>query len=186
MHSFWVSLIALALCVFITSAQLTTDDPSTTIYKCDVVDNCSARGHCITDDEDGSWYCLCAEEYTTHPAVDEDTPAEERVYCNYKQKSQLTAFLLSWFLGEVGGGQWYLGLNALAGAKLGFTLAMCCCACCWNAAREGDDDERAPIVAAGCCACCGLCGVFTWWLVDIIRFSMNWYKDENGVFPYEM
>ena len=63
--------------------------------------------------------------YTTHPEPDVNAPDEDRVYCQYEQKSQLVAFLLSWFFGFFGGGHWYLGLFGYAGAKLAYGVFSC-------------------------------------------------------------
>merc|ERR1719295_1405519 len=155
MQSFWVTLAYLVISVLLvynTSAQVTT-----TAYECD-------------------------DEYTTNPAVDDDTADEDKVYCNYKQKSQLTAFLLAFFLGFYGGGQWYLGLYGLAGAKLAVTLVFYYASCCLQMAMESIGTEAWP---GQVCLCCGWLGIFIWWLVDIIHFGMNDYEDENGVLPYE-
>merc|ERR1712087_708776 len=148
-------------------------------YACDELTNCDARGRCSTDD-DGDWICLCDDGYTTHPANDPGTAEEDQVFCNYKQKQQLTAFLLQWFFGYFGGGHWYVGLTTLAGWHLGVALFICCGTCCIAAVAAGAQEPNA-LVAVNCCACCGFLGLFVWWLVDIIRFGMNWYKDGNGV-----
>merc|ERR1712154_527611 len=92
-------------------------DPSD---DCDEATNCNARGVCATK-EDGDWYCICDDGYTTENADDEAT-----VFCDYEQKKQLTAFLLAWFLGGFGGGQWYIGLTGLAVGKLLMGLSVCC------------------------------------------------------------
>jgi len=163
--------IATVLLAYLTSAQFNT----TNDYTCNPVNNCNARGICHTDD-DGDWYCICDDGYDTYPEItDQD---DDSVYCNYKQKKQLTAFLLSWFLGVWGGGQWYIGLNALAGAKLAMGIVFCCCSCCAQIFAEQAGEMAMPLLG---CTCCGWCGIFAWWLVDIIRFGMNWYEDKNGV-----
>merc|ERR1712129_342311 len=48
--------------------------------------------------------CECDIGYTTVHATDDDTTE-----CNYKQKYQMNAFLLSLFLGEFGAGRFYVG-----------------------------------------------------------------------------
>jgi len=164
--------------VFLVSSQT---DPSD---DCAEATNCSGRGSCATDD-DGDWYCICDDGYTTHDADDD-------VYCNYEQKKQLTAFLLAWFLGTWGGGQWYVGLSGLAAGKLCYALAVCCIIPCFLQCfvlkKMSGGLESGGMMGGGggsslygCCYCCCVLGVFVWWLVDIIMFGMNNIDDKNGV-----
>merc|ERR1719361_1367970 len=169
------TLIVLAVfSVYIVSSQTYPSD------DCDEANNCNARGLCATND-DGSWYCICDDGYTTYDAEDD-------VYCNYEQKKQLTAFLLAWFLGGFGGGQWYLGLTGLAVGKLMLGLSVCCiipcCGYCMVGASVAADSEglmKSSGTLIGCCYCCAILGTFVWWLVDIIQFGMNNYEDSNGM-----
>merc|ERR1719242_485907 len=126
MASLHCTLVALLLfSVYSVSSQISTINPD----ECDFMDNCSGKGECAIDDE-GDWYCDCNKGYATYPEPDDDEADEDKEYCNYEQKSQLTAFLLAWFLGAWGGGQWYLGLTGIAAGKLCMTLAVCYCIPC--------------------------------------------------------
>ena len=71
--------------------------------------------------------------------------------CNYKQKKQLTAFLLSFFVGGLGVDWFYL---------------------CRNNARY---------IVAGVFKLLTLGGLGIWWLVDWIRILASAFSDGNGV-----
>merc|ERR1719150_2573026 len=184
-HRHMSSSRSLLTILAIFSVCIVSSQNVTTPTTCDDVDNCDARGVCTTDD-DGDFYCICDDGYATYPEVDENDA--DRVYCNYEQKKQLTAFLLSWFLGAWGGGQWYLGLTGLAVGKLCAALGVCCiipcCIACvaGGGAAAGSDGLTAVGGGIGSCLmCCATLGIFAWWLVDIIRFGMNVVDDSNGV-----
>eukprot|EP01084_Bolivina_argentea_P313714 543305_1 len=88
--------------------------------------NCNDRGTCVTDDT--GWHCKCVEGFTTYP---EPTQEEEnRVYCNYQQKDQLVAFLLSFFLGLFAAGRFYCHLYMSASLKVGLNLGLGCYGFC--------------------------------------------------------
>jgi len=162
-----------ALSAYFASAQNTTD--------CDDVDNCNARGTCDTYDS-GDWYCICDDGYTTHPSIAEGDETTDSSFCNYEQKKQLTAFLLAWFLGYFGGGQWYIEDSGMAAGKLVCGILFCCCVPCFIAcakAKMGDDASIIKFV--GCFQCCCILGLFVWWLVDLVNFGTNSYADGNGV-----
>jgi len=168
--------VLLAFSVYIVSSQ-PTEGPG---YECDEYDNCSGKGLCDIDDE-GDWYCICDDGYATHPEPDDDESDEDKEYCNYEQKKQLTAFLLAWFLGYLGGGHWYLGLYGLAAAKLCVVLGLCCLPCCCILLMIGLKLEDYILLPFYCIQCCGGLGMFVWWLVDVILFGMNVIDDGDGV-----
>jgi len=171
----FLSIIAVVvLFVYTVSAQ----------YTCQDATNCNNHGACVNST--GDWYCVCDDDYATHPEI--ETKEDDSVYCNYQRKKQLTAFLLAWFLGGFGGGQWYLGLTGLAVGKLILGLSVCCIipcvGMCLGGAAMGMGSEAAAGGASalvGCCYCCCVLGIFVWWLVDIIHFGMNSYDDKDGV-----
>ena len=103
-------------------------------------------------------------------------------YCNYKQKAQLTAFLLEFFL-PFGSGHFY-ALRYLSGVfKLliffGFWIGYCVI----NSMKKGGlswVDESLNMKVAGCFLCCLCMGILAWQITDIVLFSTNSYKDGNG------
>lgn len=92
----------------------------------------------------GTHMCDCDKGYVTHSDV---------MYCDYHQRKQVTAFLLSFFLGEFGADWFYIGdanptYDGLGVLKL-FTLG----------------------------------GLGVWWLADWIRIAASAcnFKDPSGV-----
>ena len=167
MKSFSVILlttIALAYCIFSANAgNLRTARDLTEDDKCNY--------HGIFNPETNS--CVCVNGYTTHDPL---TGTE----CNYEQKKQLTAFLLSLFLGLVSAGRWYVGTYALAGIKLAISVLSACFKSC---AIEKDSNGEYNI-KNGCAFIVWLpfaLSACAWWLADVIMFGMNDINDENGI-----
>ena len=104
-------------------------------------------------------------------------PAIPGTVCNYHQKSQTTAFLLSLFLGEFGAGRYYVGDWKTATIKfIGlFGIACCCSIGCYMAFPD------MAAVAIPVNACCFGCALTIWMIVDIVLFALNRIPDENGV-----
>ncbi|MCQ2816561.1 MAG: hypothetical protein MJ252_04755 [archaeon] len=134
-------------------------------------DNCPYPNVCNTD----KTACYCAKEMANYPEE-----GEGGVYCTYKRKDQLTCFLLELLLNS-GIGHIIRGKVGLGVAKLilaffiptGFCFYLCI-TCCAN--------------KNAICGCIGITlgavyfiGFFVWWLVDVIKFGKNTYKDKHGV-----
>lgn len=172
--------ILLSLLCYSTNAQ-----NETTICVSEI--NCRARGVCINDASyPNGWYCLCNDGYTTFPEPDVNSPL---VYCNYQQKDQLVAFLLSFFVGFFAAGRFYVEDFMMAGIKIGLNVGIGCiggiCLSC-VAGVSGLSDLGSG--GAGCCACfAGLYGcvvslAITGWLIaDWVLFGINDITDGNGV-----
>ena len=170
------------------NAQMAT----TMISDCDATTNCDARGVCVNE-EDGTWSCKCDDGYATYPEP-EDPQSEDAVYCQYKQKEQLTAFLLSFFLGGCGAGRFYVESWTLGALKISFCMGLPICLCCvmcfgtlcgLGFAQNFNSDGDGVMAACGCVGCCIICiyslGVFAWCLTDIILFGINDIPDGNGI-----
>ena len=77
-------------------------------------------GNCTKDKDCGGYFigvcenntCACSSSYTGS-------------FCEYKRKSKLTAFLLDFFLGSCGAGQFYLGRTGIAVGILVLLLSTC-------------------------------------------------------------
>merc|ERR1711997_147906 len=127
---------------------------------------CGKHGECNAT-VISSGFCECEEGYIHW----EGEP------CAYEQKSKLTAFLLSFFLGILGADWFYLSQGQagyiVAGLiKLFFPVITCCCAaCCGGLAGE--------LGAKGVAACNGLI-VTIWYFVDWIRILVDSFNDGNG------
>merc|ERR1719245_2696397 len=99
------------------------------------------------------------EKYTTFPSP----PEGDQTYCNYKQKSQLTAFLLQWFLGTVGAGRFYIEDYLLGGCQAGLIGFICCCACCGAvAASAGGEAAAIPGLCGGLSTVCSSASMTSW------------------------
>ena len=123
--------------------------------------DCNRVGICsdVVDDE---WKCICDPGYLGPE-------------CEIKQKQQLTAFLLSFFLGTFGAGRFYLGFIAIAVSKLLIGILACCCG--GGAAKS--EDEGGTKAAGGGCALFG-CIISIWWIVDWIIIAANATTDFDG------
>ena len=123
-------------------------------------------------------------------------------------KSQLTALLLSLFLGQLGAGRFYVGDVGLGSAKLLLTLGPCflgCFACvymgcsaaaltaCFSKSGDGasaQQDGDAETVCVGCttigvgCLLCLAClvpfAIMGWWIADVVMFASNDILDGDG------
>eukprot|EP00455_Lapot_gusevi_P021532 TRINITY_DN2256_c0_g2_i3.p1 TRINITY_DN2256_c0_g2~~TRINITY_DN2256_c0_g2_i3.p1 ORF type:complete len:202 (-),score=24.46 TRINITY_DN2256_c0_g2_i3:214-819(-) len=136
---------------------------------------CSNHGVC----NDYKTFCLCLEDWITYDSTD-------GMQCNYQQKKQLTAFLLHFFLGGIGGGDWYVGRYGIAGGKLALCVVLCCTPCILrffglDGTTEDLREEKTPL--ACCCFLSVYCiyvAQFVWWMVDCIFFGQNKIADSNG------
>ena len=103
-------------------------------------------------------------------------------YCTYKQKNQLTAFLLEATL-SFGIGHYYSGNYIIAAFKM-FSLLFSYCGCfslffilgCKKSVGNGQYTEKI-LFFVSCITCC--CIYFLWQIIDIILYGMNYLKDEN-------
>jgi TM2 domain-containing membrane protein YozV len=135
------------------------------------LEDCSGEGYCTRD---GST-CVCFSGHVTY-----NSPNGPK--CNYKQKSQLAAFLLQLFLGKFGAGHFYVGSNALGAGEICLTFGLIPLACfltpMFNAFDVSETGRKKIwkklqwVVGTA---------VFVWWLVNTIKFGLNEYNDGNGV-----
>eukprot|EP01084_Bolivina_argentea_P317248 550037_1 len=101
-------------------AELSAQDGNNDDVRCVNSDrDCNGHGICVYSSIS---FCLCDSGYTTH-----NPPGNTE--CNYKQKSQMTAFLLSLILGGFGAGRFYVGDYSLGVAKLLVFIMWCCAPC---------------------------------------------------------
>jgi len=148
--------------------------------NCSVTQPCPGR-HVYCDFQD--FQCLCDEAYATCQCDVLRNP------CCYAKKSQLTAFMLSFFLGSTGADRFYLNLLPSAIGKLFFMLIIPCILPCLLMCILGRDpcfnclDEH-----FGKCACaihflyCSYSlGFMIWWLYDVIQIGLNNLPDAQNV-----
>ena len=184
-----ISMVFTLIFVMINIVKGQNNTLNPTDIECTGSIECSSRGECIQDlDLTSQDICLCDDGYTTFDA-------EEDIYCNYKQKEQFTAFLLTFFLGGVGAGRFYLEDYLLAGLKLGLCFGlpyiicyiMCFCGMCSGIKDDFGNDGL--FAATGCIGCCLICiyvlGVMGWCIADIVLIGIGDAKDGNGVEIYQ-
>merc|ERR1712228_663899 len=108
----------------------------------------------------------------------------------YSDKLQITAFLLSLFLGLGGGGRLYIG-DYTGYFKLGLLILVCCypcfLSCCFAKKRGNRRSLRAKdlrnICGAllSCIGCIAFLALIGWVIVDIVLFGLNDIPDADGL-----
>ncbi len=96
----------------------------TSKHKCKNSEDCSNNGVCNLS----TFTCQCEDNYSTYISnyleIQNDTQIQELKLCNYEKKDQLTAFMLSLFIG-FGAEHFYLEKNDVGISKLVF-YCICC------------------------------------------------------------
>jgi uncharacterized membrane protein (Fun14 family) len=131
--------------------------------------------------EDDFSHCTCVTGYVN--GFEYNKNLDDKNYCDYKQKKQLTAFLLELFVG-FGAGHFYRGNYLMASLKLVAFLIGIYIICLFPLTAKWISD---------CCDCDCLvvivsilfyfaaCGLATWFIFDLVYFGKNKYKDKNDV-----
>eukprot|EP01084_Bolivina_argentea_P078689 142817_1 len=96
----------------------------------------------------------------------------------YSDKTQITAFCLTFFFGVFGAGRWYI--NEQIGAS--FQLVMFILFGCLMALAVYfyKDYEKENGTVVGWIASCICCGLFIWWIVDLALIGEGQFVDDNG------
>ena len=120
--------------------------------------------------------CLCDDKYANYPFT-----GYNGVYCTYKRKRQVVAFLWELFT-NVGVGHYYIHEIARGFFK---TLMMVIPLTIFILGKLKLLKWKFNEGTTGIVMCSLLCatgvGAFVWWLVDAILFGLNKYRDFNGV-----
>lgn len=197
MKTFFI-IFPIVLLISFTSAQtdpaLTTpQDVVTSSQACNMVNCQIGHGICYMN------VCHCATGFIT---FNENTAAPINSYCNYQQKSHMTAMLLEFFF-PFGVGHFYAHNYTLGLIKLLLILSIICslcCACCCaagsavhaanaeHAQTEADKNKQIEEGAKDCmkmggmCICAGLLSIClgVWNLIDVFCYGFNIYTDGNG------
>jgi len=125
--------------------------------------NCSFHGICTEANQ-----CDCYSSY-----VYDD--------CSYKQKSRLTAFLLSFFLGTFAIDRFYLGYKWQSALKLILGIFVCCLCCTAYSIVKSTRNSNLQSLVLGLSWCLLNLGTFVWWLTDVILIGSGNLGDGNGV-----
>lgn len=174
------------LCTLIITQAISTESSSavlngTSIIYCESNFDCSENGECNVK----NGQCSCAESFGTF-ADDSSSSLVPSLQCNYEKKEQLTAFLLSLFLGFFGAEHFYLGnsdrgitklcfsLFCFIGNIIIFSISRCC----------GKDKQyliefvgRYEAIYLGC----GFVFMVLWFIQDLILIGTLGISDANGV-----
>jgi len=172
----WIFLAVLALAA-IANAQAVRSGALKALAPNE--DHPNGGGPCVNDTQCGGdqFHGKCLANKTCSCSDDYGGPQ-----CDHKRKSQLTAFLLGFFLSGVGAGRLYLGLilSGVFQLVLGFSTGVlpicgaCGSACC---------DSKAPIKIFQCLSLLAGGATFAWWLADCIIIGTNDILDGDGYRP---
>lgn len=131
-------------------------------------ENCPLlQGVCYQDN------CLCSYGFKTFLKIN-----DPEIYCNYKQKSRMTAFFLEFFF-PIGLGHVYAGKFSFAlikfGLFIGFFIGLCGELICIKLNFE-------KLVVCSAFTLLGdMCLWITFQIVDLVCYSLGYYSDGNGV-----
>jgi len=122
-------------------------------------DDCSNHGSCNLLGTE----CICDSDYTTFDSIDKQ--------CDYKRKSQLTAFLLSFFFGVFGAGRWYIGDILIGSIKVCTIWGLTCCGTCGIALCFNTKNENSDKCVISCWRLFVSLFMLCWYIADIIIFA---------------
>ena len=157
----------ISIIIFIYLIQLIiSEDSENNLINCG--DGIQCNKECLVYDEDkGKLFCNC---YLGDNVVE----------CNYKQKSQLKAFLLELFL-CYGAGHFYINNYKLAAPKLVvFAIFYCLFIALRIITKAKEENKLANLII---CISAGvvLAAMITWQIIDLVYFGKNKYKDGNKI-----
>ena len=184
-----LSFILIILVWILNINNINAQNECMAVSKCYNDDPCSANGRCyydfkkqIADRQPNKTInitynesCICNPGYYSR--------LNQTIKCCYLQKNQLNAFLLEFFIG-FGTGHFYIGNTNLALTKLLCNILFYCycylVALCIYVKDESEEthiiqkilNSFVIIVIFAFCA---------WWIVDLIFFGFNIYKDSNEI-----
>ncbi len=148
--------------------------------ECSPFTNCLAPNVCLDDST-----CKCADGYINLPSTLNSTNTTDTIsLCQYKQKHQVTAFLLQFFILH-GAGHFYTGNLNYAIPQ----LIICLCPtiiysfmCIFGITIRKLDGPRGFInIIFVLFNCFFFLSMVVWWFVDVITFGTNSYNDSNGI-----
>ena len=123
---------------------------------------------CLVYDEDkGTFICNC---YL----------GQNEVNCNYKQKSQLKAFLLEFFL-CYGAGHFYIHNYKRAIPKLIVFAFFYCLFIALRIITKAKEENKKANLIISISAGVSLVGMITWQIIDLVGFGKNQFDDENSI-----
>lgn len=148
--------------------------------ECSSFTNCLAPNVCLDDST-----CKCAEGFINLPPPVNSTNTTDTIpLCQYKQKFQVNAFLLQFFVLH-GTGHFYVGNLNYAIPQ----LIICLCPtilysvmCIFGITLKNSDGSRGLInIIFVLLTSVFFLTMVVWWFVDVITFGTNSYNDSNGI-----
>lgn len=136
----------------------------------------NANTLCTLDSECGDYgrchnnKCKCDSGYYTQNS---NNP------CGYKQKKQLTAFLLQFFIGYLGAGHFYVGEIGLGVGEILLCIVPAIFICCIFCAASGE--KPCIVIFLGIVMILAEIGTLAWWIYNTVQFGENKFNDSNGV-----
>lgn len=138
--------------------------PIVVSQNCTTDAECNNNGFCNQNSS-----CICDDGWLT-------IPNNDNISCNYKQRKQYTAFILSIFCGILGTDQWYVGNYALAGPKLVFGIIFLLSVIVTYNYRKSLNHAFGYLLLL-----LSSMITFSWWLSDVLKFRLNKYTDGNDM-----
>lgn len=119
--------------------------------------------------------CICGDDYANYPFF----PIHGQ-YCTYERKKQIVAFL--WEIINLGIGHYYIG-NTLRGIFKTIVMAVPFLILLGGKLRlvKYKTNEGTTGIVMFIIMCVFFLAAFIWWLVDLILFGLNKYRDGNDV-----
>lgn len=141
-------------------SSLKTDITSIKTTNC-TLEKCNFEGFCLSDDT-----CRCRSDYATH-----DCPPG--IECCYKRKSRVLAFLMQFFFGFLGIGEFIIGQNVLGAVP--YIIFVGCLLFLVFEMKVGDGEN------ALCARAMYSVGMLIYWLYTVITIGNGEQNDGNGV-----
>jgi len=129
------------------------------------LDSECGHGECHQDGISSDYLCVCDGGWINEPNTGD--------VCAYEQKSKLTAFLVSFFVGSLGV-DWFYLCKGNAGYIIAGIIKLLL-ALCFTSSGKSKNKYHCGISVT----CVGI-----WWLVDWIRILCNAFPDGDGQLLY--
>jgi hypothetical protein len=155
-------------------------------FKCkDALVNCSNRGVCNNDGDD----CICFKGYITY--FEDGQYYSLRQRCNYQQKSQIYALVLSLFI-SFGSMHFYLGNHLVGYIQHIIFLSILVCnifaiyKLSMKHMRPMSPVQLKQSLSIGVVITFSTFAFLMWYIFDIFMVIFAIYKDENNVEMFEI
>jgi len=164
-----VILISQLLCFTFCTFNITCGD-----YTC-----LNLNSTCLVDNiNKENKTCICSDQFATFPQ-------NSLIQCNYQRKSQMTAFLLEFFI-TFGAGHFYVEFYQFAVPKMFFWIIGLFLFIAYriiskqnNTDEDDEDNADTTNLILALISCIFCYGMLVWQIADVILFGVNYYTDGN-------